>query len=412
MPKYKGVVISDIHVGAFNLENQRKEFDLIFLDHIKKMEQLDFLIICGDFFDRKFFVRDPESVVAHAMLEDIISICREKNTVIRIIYGTESHECDQYGILTVLNNYENLRVIKFAEEEELLPDLHVLYLPEEQIIDKKEYYKPFFEEDGKYDYVFGHGIIREVMKEAATKLDEKEDENKKRKSVPVFSSAELSRICKGQVYFGHYHTMKNIDDKVFYTGSFSRWQFGEEEPKGFFEVSVNTEKEKYKNTFIENHLAEVYRTITYGFNSDVFKSEENLMDCLKMIDNVLDNKVFNHIKCVFNIPDTIENPESVLNTIKERYRFKDDIKTEVVHGYIEKRREHQKEAIESENKKYDFIEDENMPLEEQCSRFISIEYNQDLSSDTISLYLYNGLNDILSKSSEFVKFLEDVRCIE
>lgn len=412
MSKYVGVVISDIHVGAFNLKQLRKEFDEIFLKHIYSMEKLDFLIIDGDFFDYKFFLRDEESTTAHSMLEDIISVCKEKNTALRIIYGTEGHECGQYEVIKVLTDYDNFRVIKFAEAEELLPGMHVLYLPEEQIFDKNEYYKDFFNEDKRYDYVFGHGVIREVMKEAASQIEEKENSSTsvKRKKVPVFSSAELSRICKGQVYFGHYHNMRNIDDKVFYVGSFSRWKFGEDDPKGFFVISCNPEKEKYKSTFIENTLAEVYRTINYGFNSEVFTSEEKLVEAFNMIDGILSNNILNHVKCVFNIPDTVENPEGILNTIKEHYRFKDNIKTDIVHGYIDKRREQQKEQIDTENLKYNFIEDENMPLEEQCSRFISIEYNQDLSTDTISLYLYNSLNDILAKTEELDKFKDQEFC--
>lgn len=407
MSKYVGVVISDIHVGAFSLKQLRKEFDEIFLRYVKEMPKLDFMVICGDFFDHKFYLRDEETTIAHSMLEDILSLCKEKNAALRIVYGTEGHECGQYEVVKVLSDYDNFRVIRFAEEEELLPGMKVLYLPEEQILDKNEYYKYFFKENDKYDYVFGHGIIREFMKEAAATLDEKDasSSSQKRTKVPVFSSAELEKICKGQVYFGHYHCMRNINDKVFYVGSFSRWQFGEDDPKGFFEISCNIEKEKYKNTFIENTMAEVYRTLTYGFNSEIFKSDEKLMDAFKMIDGILENKILNHVKCVFNIPETVDNPEGLLNTIKEHYRFKDNIKTDIVHGYIEKRREQQKEQIDTENEKYSFIEDESIPLEEQCSRFIAIEYNQNLDSDTIGMYLYNTLNHILTESEK--KFFEE-----
>ena len=70
------------------------------------------------------------------------------------------------------------------------------------------------------------------MKEAATQIENK---SSNRKSVPVFSTAELRRICKGQVYFGHYHINTDLDD-IYYVGSFTRWQFGEEGRKGFYKV--------------------------------------------------------------------------------------------------------------------------------------------------------------------------------
>ena len=53
--KYKGLVISDIHVGAMNLEKLHKEYLEMFIDYIHKMKQLDFLIVDGDFFHKKFY---------------------------------------------------------------------------------------------------------------------------------------------------------------------------------------------------------------------------------------------------------------------------------------------------------------------------------------------------------------------
>ena len=396
--KYKGIVISDIHVGAFDLQKLYTEYTEVFLNYIQRMERLDFLIITGDFFDHHFMLSDPGSVIAHAMMRDLITICKEKNTVIRIVYGTESHECGQYDVLSVLQMYDKIEIVKYAKEEELLPGLNVLYLPEEYLLDRDKYYEKYFSKIKHYDYVFGHGVIREVMKVAAVQMGNKEPEgNGKRKKVPVFTTAELNKICKGQVYFGHYHNMENIDDKIFSVGSFSRWEFGQEGEKGFFELKCNIEKGKYSQLFIENHLAEKYVTVAYGYDDKVFTSNENLMEALNRVDTLIKDKVIDHVRYIINVPTTVENPEAVINLVKERYKFNKNVKTDISHGYIVEKKKQEKEKIDSENEKFSFIFDKNLPVEEKTSRFISISYNKSIPSDTVSKILFLSLNEFLDE---------------
>lgn len=393
MSKYKGLVISDIHVGAMNVNKLHNEYLKIFIDKINNMDRLDFLIICGDFFDHKFYLNDNEASMAYIMLKELIYACKEKNTVIRIVYGTESHECNQYDILSLLKIYDKIEVVKYVKEEELLEDLNVLYLPEEHILDKDKYYKKYFSNNKKYDYIFGHGIIREVMKDEVVHIENKSDN--KRKKVPIFTTAELNQICKGQTFFGHYHKNREINNKIFSIGSFSRWKFGEEERKGFYELKCNTEKEKYEVKFIENVLADEYKTISFGYDDKVFKSDNDLQNSLNEIDAVLSRNINDHMRFVFNIPSTIENPESTMNYLKERYKFNDNIKLEIVHGYIEEKRKLQKEQVKTENEKYNFIFDKSLNLEDKISRFISIEYNKEIPVENISNYIYKNINEIL-----------------
>lgn len=393
MSKYKGYIISDLHIGIKNTKKLYEEYKNIFINNIKN-EKKDFIIICGDYFDHKLFLNDEFTSYAYTMMVDLINTC-DKSTKIRIVYGTESHECNQYDFIDKLSEISkmDIKVIKYASDEELLPNLHILYLPEEHILDKNEYYKEYFKEDKKYDYVFGHGVIREAMKEAATQIENK---SSNRKSVPVFSTAELRRICKGQVYFGHYHINTDLDD-IYYVGSFTRWQFGEEGRKGFYKVIYDTENNEYHNEFIENTMCDIYKTISFGYQNKVFDSMNNMEKELDKIDKLIKGKLFDHVRFEFNIPESQENPESIMNYINERYKFNDNVKTEIVHGYIENKKKKQKEEIQKKNDKYSFIFDKNMSLEDKTSYFINIEYSRDISPDKISMYLYKPLNEILSE---------------
>lgn len=394
--KYKGLIISDIHVGAMDLEKLQEEFKCMVIDEIKSMDTLDFLVITGDFFDSKFYLGSKQAVTAHAMLDNLIEVCKEKGTVIRIVYGTESHENNQYDVLSVLKNNDEIKVIKYACEEELLPELHVLYLPEEHLTDKNVYYKDFFEGINKYDYVFGHGVIREVMKEAAVTLDNKETQNSTRKRVPVFNSAELSRICKGLVFFGHYHQMDNIDDKIFSVGSFSRWIHGEDTPKGYFITECNTKKETYDFEFIENTMADNYVTISFGYDHEIFKDDDSMIQSLERVEELINNDSFDHVRFVFNIPTDMEKPEAFINTIKERFKDIDKVKVSMTHGYIEEKKKYMKEQVKTENDKYAFI-NEDIPIENKVQEFIMVEYDKNIPLEDIDLFMNHPINEILDK---------------
>ena len=394
--KYTGYVISDIHIGSKNIENLYEEYKKIFIENLKK-DNVDFVIICGDYFDHKLFLNEKDSAYAYAMMVDIIE-ATNKDTKIRLVYGTESHECNQYEIISKLSTIYNrdIKVIKYVTDEFLYQDLHILYLPEEHLHNKDEYYSKYFENDKTYDYIFGHGVIREAMKEAATQI---ETQSKKRKTVPVFSTAELRRICKGETYFGHYHVNCDMDD-VFYVGSFSRWQFGEEEAKGFYKITCDTTKNKYKHEFIENTIAPVYKTISFGYENKVFESHDDMEKSLNRIDDIFKDNILDHVRFVFNIPSDYEDPEFLMLYLKERYKFNNNVKLEITNGYIDMKRKQQKEEVKKESDKYSFIFDRSMSLEDKTSYFIKIEYNRDIPSDIISAYLYKPLEDILKEIKE------------
>ena len=210
--------IADLHIGAMPLEQTKKEFTII-EDFYNKNKSIDLTVIGGDFFDHKLYANSEYiSFALYAMN----FICNHSKYV-RVVYGTKSHEWDQYTIFNLINSCD-YKVIKHVMTEEIL-GFNILYLPEEHIYDKTEYYSEYFNEDNRYDYVFGHGVIEEVMTEAVRHTDQKTE----RLRVPIFKSSELSRICKGKVYFGHYHIYSNKDNPArggwtWYTGSAS-WYY-------------------------------------------------------------------------------------------------------------------------------------------------------------------------------------------
>lgn len=393
MKKIKGLLFADLHIGAMNVEKQYEEIENTFFNSIKKYKP-DYIISLGDFFDHKASLNDSLSYYSFLVFTKIISLCEELNITpkIRFVYGTESHEWNQYKIIETYKTDLDIKVVHYCEEEELFPDFHVLYIPEEHLYNKGEYYNTFLSNTKKYDYIFGHGVIREVMKEAAIIND---STTSSRKKVPVFSTGELTYACRGQVYFGHYHINTNINDEVFYCGSFNRWCFGEEDPKGIYYVEkINDE---YENKFIENTMAEVFKTISFGYDNNIFKDINVMNDKLAHIENMINDGIFDKVRFEFNIPTTADNPEYLMKIIKDKYRFNNDVKLNIVHGYNDEKKKKNKEEIEKWNIENAPIFDKNKSIEDKVSFFIRLEFKREIKPERVNLYLNYPLSEILER---------------
>ena len=385
MSKYKGVVISDAHIGAIDDKQLMKEMNDVFLHDLYLDKQIDFIIINGDWFDRKFYLNEPSSATAMILME---MICR-RGVPVRAVYGTSSHEAGQYGALTyaMTSINPNFKVIYNVSEEELLPGLKVLYIPEEYIEDKKTYYKDYLYSGKKYNFIFGHGVIQEAMVMAARSSTK---QKQTRARAPVFSSAELENACEGLVFFGHYHINTNIHDKVFYVGSYSRWIHGEEEPKGYYRFTADTDESVYRFEFIENPYAEKYTTLHYGYNSKIFHSQKEFMEEMDKIDNLIRKGYYSHVRWNIHFPKDFEATEFMKKTLLAHY--KDSDTTTML--FNEEGKEQGGDTVvaeEDEESKflhqYDFIEDDSLGLEDKIQKFIEIKDSRVIPVEHIRTYM-------------------------
>ena len=385
--KYTGVVISDIHFGAFDCKQLSYELNEVFLKYIQDMKKLDYVIIDGDYFDHKIYLNNPIVHYAITFMDSLVKLSIKRKFPIRIVYGTDSHEVNQYF---VFNNYENdpdidFKVIKTVTEEELLPDMKVLYLPEEYVYSELDHYKNFINSNNKYNYIFGHGTISDIMSYINTKNTSTE-----RKHVAVFKASDLMDCCDGEIYFGHYHVNSNIDNRVFYVGSYSRWEHGEDAPKGFYHIEYDTTKNKYTHHFIENPCAKKYVTITFGYNSKALNSEEDLMKELNKRDKLIESENADYVRYIFNIPETHENPEFIIKILNERYKFDDKIKYDITNGYIEKKKKINKQKLNEVIQEFPFIFDKSQQLEDKVMYFIKKRYDYDIDINSVKKILYDN----------------------
>ena len=174
--KYHFVIISDLHLGVMDIERQKEELNDIFFRDIELLDPLDAIIVTGDTYDHKIYLNDKTTDLCIWFYQTLFQIAEEKHAKVRFVYGTKSHEADQYNLINRFTNMAiNVKVIKTVEEEELFPGVFVLYLPEEHIFNKTKYYQEFLYDEeckNRYEYVFGHGVIDQLMKTGPSSKEE------------------------------------------------------------------------------------------------------------------------------------------------------------------------------------------------------------------------------------------------
>jgi DNA repair exonuclease SbcCD nuclease subunit len=219
--------------------------------------------------------------------------------------------------------------------------------------------------------IFGHGMINEVafiasVQESALTMSR----------APIFKSEDLLRISSGLCFFGHIHTHQVIKDRIVYVGSYSRYSFGETEPKGF----ILTDGIEFE--LIENKEADTYNTHILNVYNDFDKT--NIDDINKMIeDSSCDN-----LRLIFNIDESHENSKYISDILKDVFgklkNVKIIIKNNVINGLKKKESD---ERIKNLMIKYDFIFDKGMSMEEKLVKFIKLKYDVVISIDHIYEYL-------------------------
>ena len=376
--KYKGVMIADIHFGALPVERLYNELE-IFLDFIEK-KSLDFIVILGDWFDKKINLNSKDAKYSTVFFERICQICVDNSIKLRIIQGTESHDNSQLEVLEILakNKPVDFKVFYEVEEEELFPDFNVLYVPEEYINSIDEKYGKYMNK--KYDMIFGHGMIQEVKFAALIQSSETT-----MKKAPIFKSKMLCDMCYGPIFFGHIHTKDIFNDRLYYVGSYSRWKFGEEEDKGFYYVKYENDTKEFEAKFIVNDKAMKYDTIEiYEKESGFYKL--NTENQIKYIQNLIQSFEYDFLRLQFYIPQGYENENLLINMINESFGKYKNLKLDFkVNSKIKSKREVE-EKINLLLDKYGFIFDNKIDTYTKINKFILEKYNKDISVEKIKEY--------------------------
>jgi len=384
---YVGVNLADIHWGVINPKKYYEQLKKVVLDYLEELPILDYIMIAGDYFDTKLSMNSEHAKYALKFMSKLFDIAKKKKTKIRIIKGTETHDNKQLELLESMPNDDKIdfKVINTVTDEWLFDDLHILYIPEEYVENKDEYYGEYFSKE--YDMIIGHGLVNEVAFVAS-----KQESEVTMSKAPIFKSDILLKICKGPIFFGHIHIPQVIKDRFFYIGSTTRWCYGEEDDKGFYLVTYSPENGKFITEFVVNKLADRYDTVIIDYNSSMFKSSEK--DQIDFLLEIVNNMRVDHLRLIINIPEDYPNAILLTNMINELFSKYQNLKVIINNNSKMRKKKETEEKINLLLEKYGMIFDKTKSHEEKISEYIRIKYNKNIPVNKIRYYLYQKILEV------------------
>ncbi len=356
----RGYVISDIHYGAMNPKELSSQLKRVFIRKLKNdKENIDLVVICGDLLDHKLSFNSDSSKQAIDFVNMLVALSKKRKFAVRIVKGTKNHDLDQLNNFLYLQRRADIdfKIVNVVSDE-VINGTKILYVPEEYMEEPKEYYKDYFDKKNKYDICFLHGTFNHIEFVSHTIESEKPIS-----TAPIFSYKQFSRFVNGPVICGHIHIRQSYKKKIFYTGSFSRWKFGEEADKGFMSFVVDDNGE-YEVKFVKNKYAPLYETIDL---SDITDEE----DLKAKIQDIETYKKENNIK---NLRITIDK------------NLNEGIDTDLIKKYFSSNEEDIKVSVKNSVKR---VTSDSSEMEEKYSFIFKNEYGNSSSgiAKTISKYL-------------------------
>jgi DNA repair exonuclease SbcCD nuclease subunit len=260
MSKVKILFLTDVHFG-----NKRVPAAYIKEDIEKHVipqldDSIDLFLLGGDFFDALLSLDNEAGWTALYVIDMLLMKAQQHQFLIRVLQGTYTHDRKQNRTFVsrvprVLGttDHDLVKCVYSLDIEHIdLLDIDVMYIPGD--LPYKNCYeraKELLVSHGlkKVDVIVHHGFMDHLL----PKIDAISRAN-------VLTEQQFLDLTSGVVLSGHYHT-PSVHNRLISGGSFTRFCHGEEEPKGFFIVTLDTNTHGLHPEFIENKSAPPFITI-------------------------------------------------------------------------------------------------------------------------------------------------------
>lgn len=361
--KFIMIYTGDLHFGAYKDEKRfYNEIESYFYSKIEELQDsLDVVVISGDIWHRIVSQNEDAGILATKFILKMNSYSLLYDFDLIIVKGTSRHDFNQlepFKKLEITN--DKFHIINTAQVLYLQNDITILIIPEEYVSNPDEYYREYLElDEGKYDFIVGHGTFD--FAGYAGKLIESE---KNMKSAPTFKSKKFKDLAYGCTLFSHIHISME-EDNVFYPGSYSRFAFGEEDCKGYYMVEYDTEILDTELTFIENELAPTYVTV------DLDTIQGDIVDITSTLKELEED--YDYVR-IIGIDTNHDGENANLEFLKE-YQSKDKNLKVQIHN-----KHHHGNDVD---KQHEYIIKRELSLENTIQRFIKEEKGKDVDLDII-----------------------------
>jgi hypothetical protein len=349
-------VISDLHIGNTRI-SAKKMKDMLkeqFIEPIKKMKQLDAIIVAGDVSHTGLYLSSDYADLYLWFFRRIYSIAEKRKATVVVLEGTYSHDMDHLSNIDYMVDNEDgvdFRIYRQFTSDYLFKDFKILALPDKRVTAKSKKYLENLLED-EYDMIIGHGMIDKM------EFPHQESENFNTNAY-VYRVNELMAISRGPIFFGHIHTHTVINEKFHYVGSFTKLERGNG-THGFLVCGINTKDssqfkcEQYVNKESMNYhhiKIEGEDLITY----DIYDIIKNLQVYLK---SVPDRDLVT-IRIKYESNGTLVDKVSLIDET-----FKRDERVSVVKKLINRNLDDREQRLKVKKEKFSYLFDKNLKLED------------------------------------------------
>ena len=345
---YRIATIADIHFGCpESAEYMYTQLKDQFINKLARTE-FDIVGVLGDLFHSKYLASNPAITYACQFMDDLVNLCLSKNADLIIISGTQSHDANQLSLFYHYMQYPNIRIIENIEFVDS-KGLRILCIPELYGLAENEYKKAFYH-SGRYDLCFLHGTYKNSFKgsEIATL---------KSNHTPVFGINYFEN-CAGPILMGHYHIPSVYDSYAYYNGSAFRFQFGEEQEKGFLMTLYNP---LYRTHYTELIPIQSHTYSTINIDHLINEPPDKIISWIK---TEKANRGIDYIRIQFNVGN--DN----MNIVRNYFRNSGTVKLQEVGAQERQMAEIDKEIVE-QNSQWSYIIDKNMSDYEKFVRYVN-----------------------------------------
>ena len=386
---YRYVAIADIHWGAQDSQLTYSNLRMV-TEFLKAMKnRVDFVVICGDYFDYRIQLNSKTALLAVKWFDELITTCRKTGVKrVRMIKGTREHDNDQLEVFRP--SYENedsyFRIYNLTAAEDLFPDLRVVFCPDENL-NQNDYIKKYWDcFIPNPDMGFFHGNFSNVLPKI--EYDRIQEHNL---PTMIYDYGSLSRLIRGPMIAGHWHIPQEQGSE-YYVGSYDRWRFGEEEPKGFIYGAYNTETSEYYIHRVENIGARKFNTLM--ITDEEYSEPKDFANLTERIRYEISQNPTLQLRIVYIISRQDEDLRKTFQVFQQQFSNSHQVKIDLKDLVKKEFRAEKKREVETESRQYDYVfNKDTSQIPSIIRRFISDKRGEDIELDTINRFVQKYLEN-------------------
>ena len=385
---YRFITLADIHWGAMDSQLTYDNLQLV-LRFIEKMQgKIDFVVIAGDYFDYRIQLNSKTALLAVQWFDELIHTCKSNGVKkVRMLKGTREHDNDQLEVFRPPYETDDgfFRLFNTTTAEDLFDDLRVVYCPDENM-NLEDYQMNYWDRFSRaIDIGFFHGNFDTIL--PSVEFNRIQEHHL---ATMIYRYYVFSRLIRGPLICGHWHVAQEYEAQ-YYVGSFDRWKFNEEDPKGFIYGEYDTDTYKYLIHRVTNPNARVYKTMIvldadYRYPADFAILSDKVRLMLRE-----DPEMKLRIVYVVSNPD--EDILKTFNVFQQQFSNNRQIKTELKDLVKREQKKHRKETVALDSKQYGYIYNKDITaVPEIIRQFIRDKKKEDLPIEVIQKHVQKYLS--------------------